>query len=44
MLDKETPMRVIFNQFFEPLFVVSESKFQQMLKQRLVNRDQVKIG
>nr|DAD64037.1 MAG TPA: hypothetical protein [Caudoviricetes sp.] len=37
-------MRVIFNQFFEPLFVVSESKFQQMLKQRLVNSDQVKIG
>lgn len=37
-------MRVIFNQFFEPLFVVSESKFQQMLEQKLVNLDQVKIS
>lgn len=37
-------MRVIFNQQFEPLFVVSELKFQQMLEQKLVNHDQVKIG
>lgn len=44
MVNKESLMRVIFNQCFEPLFVVSESKFQQMLKQRLVNHDQVKIG
>lgn len=44
MVNKEMLMRVIFNQSFEPLFVVSELKFQQMLKQKLVNRDQVKIG
>lgn len=37
-------MRVIFNQFLEPLKVVREAEFQQMLKDRLVNRDQIWIG
>ena len=37
-------MRVIFNQFLEPLKVVWEVEFQQMLKDRLVSRDQIWIG
>lgn len=37
-------MRVIFNQFLEPLKVVWEVEFQQMLKDRLVNKDQIWIG
>lgn len=37
-------MRVIFNQFLEPLKVVREAEFQQMLKDGLVNRDQIWIS
>lgn len=37
-------MRVIFNQFFEPLKVVWEAEFQQMLKDGLVDNDQIWIG
>ena len=37
-------MRVIFNQFLEPLKVIWEVEFQQMLKDRLVNKDQIWIG
>lgn len=36
-------MRVIFNQQFEPLKVVWEAVFQQMLKDGLVNEDQIVI-
>ncbi len=36
-------MRVIFNQFLEPLKVVWEADFQQMLKDGLVNEDQIVI-
>ena len=37
-------MRVIFNQHFEPLFVVRENEFQKMLSQGKVNDDQVLIN
>lgn len=37
-------MRVIFNQFLEPLKVVREADFQQMLKDGLVDNDQIWIG
>lgn len=36
-------MRVLFNQFLEPLKVVWEADFQQMLKDGLVNEDQIVI-
>lgn len=36
-------MRVIFNQFLEPLKVVWEADFQYMLKKGLVNKDQIVI-
>ena len=36
-------MRIIFNQFLEPLRVVWEAEFQQMLKDGLVNEDQILI-
>lgn len=36
-------MRVIFNQHFEPLFVVYESVYQQMLARNEVNKDQVLV-
>ena len=37
-------MRVIFNQFLEPLKVVWETEFQQMLKDGKVNSDQILIN
>lgn len=37
-------MRIIFNQFLEPLKVVWEAEFQQMLKDGLVNSDQILIN
>lgn len=37
-------MRVIFNQFLEPLKVVWEAEFQQMLEDGLVNKDQIWIS
>ena len=37
-------MRVIFNQFLEPLKVVWEVEFQQMLEDGLVDNDQIWIG
>lgn len=37
-------MRTIFNQYFEPLFVVYENVYQQMLSQGKVNDDQVLIN
>lgn len=37
-------MRVIFNQFLEPLKVVWEAEFQYMLKEGLVDNDQIWIG
>lgn len=37
-------MRIIFNQFLEPLRVVWEAEFQQMLKDGLVNEDQILIN
>lgn len=36
-------MRVIFNQHFEPLFVVYESVYQQMLALNEINEDQVLV-
>ena len=36
-------MRVIFNQYFEPLFVVYENVYQQMLARNEVNKDQVLV-
>ena len=37
-------MRVIFNQQYEPIKVVSETVYQQMLDEELVNDDQVMIS
>lgn len=37
-------MRVIFNQYFDPLFVVRENEFQRMLRQGMVNSDQILIN
>lgn len=37
-------MRVIFNQFLEPLKVVREADFQHLLKIGLVDNDQIWIG
>lgn len=37
-------MRIIFNQFLEPLRVVWEAEFQQMLKDGKVNSDQILIN
>lgn len=36
-------MRVIFNQHFDPLFVVYENVYQQMLARNEVNKDQVLV-
>lgn len=37
-------MRIIFNKSFEPLQVVWEHKFQELLEKGLVNADQVLIA
>ena len=37
-------MRVIFNQQYEPIKVVSETAYQQMLDREEVNDDQVLIN
>lgn len=37
-------MRIIFNQFLEPLKVVWEAEFQQMLEDGKVNSDQILIN
>lgn len=37
-------MRVIFNQQYEPIKVVSEIVYQQMLAREEVNHDQVMIN
>lgn len=36
-------MRVIFNQQYEPLFVVWEDIYKEMLERKVVNTDQVLI-